>query len=647
MRKRLKEDFQLPAAGYNLYWNDKKIPVYYSDKVDLRFWVNMVNNAIPEYVKKQGYAVEFALGIRGLYIFNDSGDELKITLSFDDSNNSKPKHGIVYISHGDEIDSKEFHTYKELVEAIAECFDRYIATGHIEKIKEQSEADQEKVKTLKLMHGIMQGMNNEDAYYSWIMTGVPDGATEEDYIDIALDEDNFDDVVNVFNRVFKRYAKDGLYKPSAEEAQFAKDKCKELGISDIEILGESMKRMSKKRLKENVQQNKFDIGPDVVVWYFFPKLEDEDIWIAQRSYDLKYARKDSDEDTTVLYGRYADLEEYASDYLDYQLVDGYLVDEDGDEVGLMESLNESAFPPKAKKEISDWWKEVEAWNKKKKEYNIENDYDDVQGMHTAMWDMLSELKNKDKDLYEKGRKIYNKYSDVPIKKKKVKESMNKKKLNEFMWNSRSGYDPKEWEQEDIELHQSIDWQGRNYMEYEVPEDSFISTAVCYRSDAEPEYKQVEFHKFLRANPIYPPYYKPAEKPFMGVVGPMFDGRSKGKYGIHDRYEDQRTYDMLSEDLEDEFDDDILDDEGAKTVIGMDDNKYAKSSSKSVRDSDGFMTDYTAWIDLDNIGHVIFVFGDNDWYDPSNTSPDWECDSAEEAQEWFNSYEGFDDEEDFD
>ena len=52
-----------------------------------------------------------------------------------------------------------------------------------------------------------------------------------------------------------------------------------------------------------------------------------------------------------------------------------------------ELLKESTFPPQAKKEIADWWKEVEAWNKKKKEFNISNDYNDVEGMHTAMWDM--------------------------------------------------------------------------------------------------------------------------------------------------------------------------------------------------------------------------------------------------------------------
>ena len=180
-------------------------------------------------------------------------------------------------------------------------------------------------------------------------------------------------------------------------------------------------------------------------------------------------------------------------------------------------INES-IPAKAKKEIAGWWKEVEAWNKKKKEFNISNDYNDVEGMHTAMFDMLDELKSRDKDLYEKGRKIYNKYSDVPIKKSKVRESYGN--------------------------------------------------------------------------------------------GPD-------------------------------------DEDGAPIVTGMDGHRYGMSSSKSVRDSDGFWTDYTAWIDLDDVGRVIFIFGDNELYDPSNESPDWECDTGENAQEWFDNYEGFDDEDDED
>ena len=97
-------------------------------------------------------------------------------------------------------------------------------------------ADAERIKTLKLMHGIMMSMNNEDAYDSWIVMGVPDGASEDDYEFIALDDKEYEDTIALFNRLFKRYAKDGLFRPDQKEEQFAKEKCRELNIPEIEIL---------------------------------------------------------------------------------------------------------------------------------------------------------------------------------------------------------------------------------------------------------------------------------------------------------------------------------------------------------------------------------------------------------------------------
>ena len=72
--------------------------------------------------------------------------------------------------------------------------------------------------------------------------------------------------------------------------------------------------------------------------------------------------------------------------------------------------------------------------------------------------------------------------------------------------------------------------------------------------------------------------------------------------------------------------------------------YKFVASKSVPDSDGFMTDYT-WYQCSDGTHV-FVFGDNDIYRPEDGYFDHVCDSMREAREWFNSYNGFaDDDED--
>lgn len=71
------------------------------------------------------------------------------------------------------------------------------------------------------------------------------------------------------------------------------------------------------------------------------------------------------------------------------------------------------------------------------------------------------------------------------------------------------------------------------------------------------------------------------------------------------------------------------------------SKYKYVSSKSVEDSDGFMTDYT-WYKSED-GTNVFVFGDNEIYTPEDGYFDFETDNDWEAQQWFDSYNGFSDE----
>lgn len=74
------------------------------------------------------------------------------------------------------------------------------------------------------------------------------------------------------------------------------------------------------------------------------------------------------------------------------------------------------------------------------------------------------------------------------------------------------------------------------------------------------------------------------------------------------------------------------------------DRYEYIKSKSVLDIDGFYTDYTMYYDWqENV--YIFIFGDNNLYDPYNSEPDWECETEREANEWFNSYSGFEDDKD--
>lgn len=68
------------------------------------------------------------------------------------------------------------------------------------------------------------------------------------------------------------------------------------------------------------------------------------------------------------------------------------------------------------------------------------------------------------------------------------------------------------------------------------------------------------------------------------------------------------------------------------------DRYYRIDIKHVKDSDGFLTDYTWWYDAANDQH-IFIFGDSEVYTPEDSSPDWETDSEDTAREWWDNYIG--------
>ena len=111
-------------------------------------------------------------------------------------------------------------------------------------------------------------------------------------------------------------------------------------------------------------------------------------------------------------------------------------------------------------------------------------------------------------------------------------------------------------------------------------------------------------------------------------------------GILERIEDMNKVESVknkqcTEDYDIDFD----------AITIPEDERYEYIKSKTVLDSDGWRTDYTMYYDWED-DKYIFIFGDNDVYDPTNESPDWECDTEAEANEWFDNYTGSDDEEDF-
>lgn len=72
-------------------------------------------------------------------------------------------------------------------------------------------------------------------------------------------------------------------------------------------------------------------------------------------------------------------------------------------------------------------------------------------------------------------------------------------------------------------------------------------------------------------------------------------------------------------------------------------RYHFIARKSVYDADGFTTDYTMYYDSGEDKYVM-VFGDGDIYSPEDEEFDAEFEDEDTAREWFDSYEGFTEED---
>lgn len=77
-----------------------------------------------------------------------------------------------------------------------------------------------------------------------------------------------------------------------------------------------------------------------------------------------------------------------------------------------------------------------------------------------------------------------------------------------------------------------------------------------------------------------------------------------------------------------------------------DDRYEFLKRKEVYDSDGFTTDYVLYYDRKS-GKYFTMFGDMDLYEPDIEYADADFDSYERAKEWFDSYSGFEDEDEYD
>lgn len=109
-----------------------------------------------------------------------------------------------------------------------------------------------------------------------------------------------------------------------------------------------------------------------------------------------------------------------------------------------------------------------------------------------------------------------------------------------------------WSDRDKTIWQETNWRDRDYEELPVEDETFEGFASIYSLKDEVEKFKVTFQKFIRPNPIYPPYYRPVYdsklKEFMkehDLVSAMYNGNREGNYPIHDRFDTYELYDMLS------------------------------------------------------------------------------------------------------
>ena len=113
-----------------------------------------------------------------------------------------------------------------------------------------------------------------------------------------------------------------------------------------------------------------------------------------------------------------------------------------------------------------------------------------------------------------------------------------------------------WSEEDIELWKSIDWKSRGYLPYVVEDDIYLGVIQLYGIGDTAIRRAARFNKIIRPNPIFPPYYAPTEqsendlqREFSDyqIVGPMYDGRDYHGYNVHNRYDTEELYDVLTRD----------------------------------------------------------------------------------------------------
>ena len=224
------------ASRYYNYFNPSEPKrIAFSDRIThAAFFSDVLYRGISQIIDELDIPYDIEVYGPILHVFNDNEDEFKVSWEFDGNTPYSLKIG--YYVNDECLDQQvlyDYTTYEEALDFIQDYMSDILTNGVPQE--PGVKYDEDTVAQLKLMHSVMQSMNNENAYYTWIMTGVPDGATKEDYIDIASNSEEFDDCLKLFDSLFTKYAPDGLFRPSSDEIAFAKRVCERLGLPSIEI----------------------------------------------------------------------------------------------------------------------------------------------------------------------------------------------------------------------------------------------------------------------------------------------------------------------------------------------------------------------------------------------------------------------------
>ena len=69
-----------------------------------------------------------------------------------------------------------------------------------------------RIENVRNMHNLVCGLNNENAYMWWIEDAVPDEPSDDDFIDIAEDDEMYEECIETFLKILTKYGKDGFVK---------------------------------------------------------------------------------------------------------------------------------------------------------------------------------------------------------------------------------------------------------------------------------------------------------------------------------------------------------------------------------------------------------------------------------------------------